>query len=90
VELGFVGVAGISDIEVGKMKKVMVGDVGVWSSILTGFIMQLTASALHFGGDLSEGNLEGNIITCPVHKAIFDVTTGNMISPLLNRSTAQT
>jgi hypothetical protein len=29
VELGFVGVAGISDIEVGKMKKVMVGDVGV-------------------------------------------------------------
>ncbi len=34
----------------------------------------------HYGGDLSEGKLEGNILTCPIHGAKFDVTTGKVVS----------
>jgi len=33
-----------------------------------------------FWGDLSEGVLEGNVVTCPNHKAKFDVTSGKVVS----------
>jgi nitrite reductase/ring-hydroxylating ferredoxin subunit len=32
----------------------------------------------HQGGPLAEGELEGNIITCPWHGAKWDVTTGKL------------
>jgi 3-phenylpropionate/trans-cinnamate dioxygenase ferredoxin subunit len=31
-------------------------------------------------GELSKGLLEGNTLTCPRHKAKFDVTTGKVVS----------
>ena len=34
----------------------------------------------HANGDLSQGSLEGNIVTCPKHKSKFDVTTGKVVS----------
>jgi 3-phenylpropionate/trans-cinnamate dioxygenase ferredoxin subunit len=33
----------------------------------------------HFGGDLSAGRLEGNIVTCPRHGSQFDVRNGKNI-----------
>ncbi|HZL70832.1 MAG TPA: Rieske (2Fe-2S) protein, partial [Planctomycetota bacterium] len=30
----------------------------------------------HAGGPLGEGELEGSIVTCPLHQWRFDVTTG--------------
>ena len=30
----------------------------------------------HRGGALSEGEMEGTVVTCPLHGATFDVTTG--------------
>jgi nitrite reductase/ring-hydroxylating ferredoxin subunit len=35
----------------------------------------------HFGGDLSEGVLEDKGVTCPNHRAKFDVPTGKVVSP---------
>ena len=35
----------------------------------------------HRGGALSEGEVEGTVVTCPLHGASFDVTTGNVIGP---------
>ncbi len=32
-------------------------------------------------GALSEGNLEGTTVTCPLHGATYDVTTGNVLGP---------
>ena len=43
--------------------------------------MLLAVSALISEGDLSEGILNGNVVVCPNHKARFDVTTGNVVSP---------
>jgi nitrite reductase/ring-hydroxylating ferredoxin subunit len=37
-------------------------------------------SCTHMHGELSKGLLEGNTLTCPKHKAKFDVTTGKVIS----------
>jgi nitrite reductase/ring-hydroxylating ferredoxin subunit len=35
----------------------------------------------HAGRDLSQGTLEGNVVTCPKHKSKFDVTSGKVVSP---------
>jgi nitrite reductase/ring-hydroxylating ferredoxin subunit len=35
----------------------------------------------HKGGPLSEGEVQGNKVTCPWHGAIFDVITGEVVRP---------
>jgi nitrite reductase/ring-hydroxylating ferredoxin subunit len=35
----------------------------------------------HRGGPLSEGALEGEVVTCPWHGSTFNVTTGAVLSP---------
>ena len=35
----------------------------------------------HAGGPLSEGDLEGDVVTCPWHGAQFDIKTGEATSP---------
>ncbi len=35
----------------------------------------------HSGGPLSEGDLDGDVVTCPWHAAQFDVKTGAVMSP---------
>jgi len=33
----------------------------------------------HMGGNLSQGTLEGTVITCPRHHSQFDLTSGHVI-----------
>lgn len=33
----------------------------------------------HAGGPLNEGDLDGNVVTCPWHGAQFDVTNGKVL-----------
>lgn len=35
----------------------------------------------HSGGPLSEGDVEGDVVTCPWHGAQFDIKTGEVMSP---------
>ena len=35
----------------------------------------------HSAGVLSEGELAGTALTCPLHGAVFDVTTGAVLEP---------
>ena len=35
----------------------------------------------HRGGPLSEGDVEGTVVTCPWHGATYDITTGNVLRP---------
>ena len=39
----------------------------------------------HKGGPLGEGELNGNIVTCPWHGAEFDVETGVVTGPPANK-----
>ena len=34
----------------------------------------------HAGGSLTEGSLDGMVVTCPWHGATFDVTSGKVLS----------
>lgn len=81
MESGYVRVADKSDIGMGKMKKVALDDIEILIVNVNGDYYAVNNMCTHFGGDLSEGLLEGNIVTCPNHQAKFDVTTGKVVSP---------
>lgn len=80
MESGYVYVAGASEISVGKMKKVIFADNEVLIVNVNGNYFAVGSMCTHYGGDLSLGVLEGNIIECPNHKARFDVTTGKVVA----------
>lgn len=81
MELGYVRAAGKSEIAMGKMKKVTLGENKVLIANINGNYYAVGSECTHFGGDLSEGVLKGNVVTCPNHQAKFDVTTGKVVSP---------
>jgi nitrite reductase/ring-hydroxylating ferredoxin subunit len=83
LESGFVRVASTSEKETGKTKKVSAGDIEVLIVNVYGNFYAVDTLCTHYGGDLSEAKLEGNILTCPIHGAKFDVTTGKVVSPPL-------
>lgn len=81
MDSGFVYAAKASDIAVGETKKLPLGDFGVLIANVKDEFYAVDALCTHYGGDLSEGKLEGKTITCPVHGAKFDVTDGKVVSP---------
>ena len=78
--LSFVKVAEASEIPVGKMKMVKLGDKEVLVANVNGNYYAIANRCTHKGGDLSKGSLDGNIVTCPLHSSKFDVTTGKAVS----------
>ena len=77
----FIRVASASEIQEGKMKKVTLDGNEILIANVAGKYYAVSGMCTHFGGDLSEGVLEGKVVTCPNHKASFDVTTGKVVSP---------
>ena len=41
----------------------------------------IDGTCTHRGGPLSQGELDGTVVTCPLHGARFDVTTGEVLGP---------
>ena len=80
METDFVRVTGKSEIPVGKMKKVQFEGKEVLVANVGGNYYAIGARCTHRNGDLSQGSLEGNVVTCPNHGAKFDVTTGKVVS----------
>lgn len=81
METDFVKVAAKKEIPVGKTKKIQLGDKEVLVANVNGNYYAIGARCTHKNGDLSQGTLEGNVVTCTNHGAKFDVTTGKVISP---------
>lgn len=44
-----------------------------------GHFYAMRATCNHMSGSLDKGTIEGNIITCPLHKSRWDVITGKLI-----------
>jgi 3-phenylpropionate/trans-cinnamate dioxygenase ferredoxin subunit len=63
----FVKAASISEVPAGKMKKVKVGENEVLIANVGGKYYAIGNRCTHAGGSLSEGLLEGNVVTCPKH-----------------------
>ena len=78
--MDFVKVAAKSEIPIGKMKMVKLGETEVLIVNVEGNYFAINGRCTHAGTDLSKGTLEGNVIECPKHHARFDVTTGKVVS----------
>lgn len=75
----FVRVAGAGEIPPGAMKLVDVGGERVAVANYEGTFYAFTDECTHDGGPLSEGELEGKLVTCPWHFSRFDITTGEIV-----------
>jgi 3-phenylpropionate/trans-cinnamate dioxygenase ferredoxin subunit len=78
--LTFIKVAETSEVPLGQMKVVKLAEKEVVIANVNNVYYALENSCTHMDGELSKGLLEGNTLTCPKHKAKFDVTTGKVIS----------
>jgi 3-phenylpropionate/trans-cinnamate dioxygenase ferredoxin subunit len=76
----FEKVAETGEIPSGKTKTVQFGAEEVLVSNVDGSFYAIGNVCTHEGGKLSQGTLQGTTVTCPRHKAQFDVTTGKAVS----------
>jgi len=72
-------IANTKDLSEGTMKKYQVQDTEILIARIEGKYYATQNKCPHLGGDLSKGNLEGTIVTCPRHGSQFKVTDGSVI-----------
>jgi len=78
--MGFVEVSSTTDIPSGEMRSFNIAGKQLLVVNYEGKYYAIGGKCTHMGGDLSQGKLEGKIVTCPRHGARFDVTTGACVS----------
>lgn len=76
----FVDVADVNDVPAGKMKHVQVGENEILLANSEGKVYALCDRCSHMNAPLSVGALNGKVVTCPMHGARFDVTTGKKVA----------
>lgn len=76
---GFVKVARPGDLAPGQVKAVAVKGAQIALCNVDGVYYAIDDACTHRGASLSEGDLVGKELTCPLHGAIFDVTTGAVL-----------
>jgi len=75
----FVAVATVADIPPGAMKCVAVDRVRVLLANVEGIFYAVGDMCGHRRAPLSAGQLDGYLVECPLHYAIFDVRTGKFV-----------
>jgi nitrite reductase/ring-hydroxylating ferredoxin subunit len=75
-------VAESREIQAGTASRIEAGGKQIALFNIDGTVHAMDYACTHRGGPLSEGILVGAEVTCPWRGAVFDVTTGEVISPL--------
>jgi 3-phenylpropionate/trans-cinnamate dioxygenase ferredoxin subunit len=75
----FAKVADAQDLKPGESLCVEFGGEKVAVFNVEGKFYAISDACTHVGGPLSMGYVEGTAVTCPLHGATFDLTTGNPI-----------
>jgi 3-phenylpropionate/trans-cinnamate dioxygenase ferredoxin subunit len=75
----FVKVAEVGELAPGDVKGVEVDGVQVALVNLEGAYYALADECSHRGGYLSEGDVDGDLLFCPVHAGSFDIRTGRPV-----------
>jgi nitrite reductase/ring-hydroxylating ferredoxin subunit/hemoglobin-like flavoprotein len=68
-----------ADIAAGACKTVDVNGTEVAVFNVNGAFVAVQNECTHAGGPLCEGTLDGSVVTCPIHRAQFDVITGAVL-----------
>ncbi len=84
----YVKVLNVDDLDPGQVKLVTVGDQRVAISNIGGTRYAIDDTCTHQGGPLSEGTLEGDVVTCPWHGARFCVRDGQVQGPPASQAVA--
>jgi 3-phenylpropionate/trans-cinnamate dioxygenase ferredoxin component len=75
----FVRVAQVRDIAPGALLRVEVAGRLVCLANVDGAIYAVDDDCTHISGPLDQGELEGCVLTCPLHLAQFDICTGRVL-----------
>ena len=70
----------IKDVPPGKMKHVEVEEKEILLANSDGKVYALCDRCSHMNAPLSMGTLNGKVVTCAMHGARFDVTTGKKVA----------
>ena len=72
-------IAKVSEVPIGGKKKVVAQGKAFLLANIDGTFHALADKCPHLGGSLSDGLLDGSIVTCQNHGAKFDVVTGKSV-----------
>ncbi|HEY7329097.1 MAG TPA: non-heme iron oxygenase ferredoxin subunit [Gemmataceae bacterium] len=79
--MAFVKVSTVSEIPPGKAKQAKVGGKTLALFNVDGNFYAIDDTCPHRGASLAEGEIEGQHVVCPLHAAVFDVTSGAHLTP---------
>jgi len=75
----FTEVAKIEELKSGTMKWVIAGGREILLARVEDNYYATDNRCPHMKGDLSQGKLEGTVVTCPVHGSQFDISNGQLV-----------
>jgi len=75
----FTTIADTSDLAEGVMQKYKIQDHEILVARIEGKYYAVQSKCPHFGGDLSQGKLEGTVVTCPRHGSQFNMIDGSVV-----------
>jgi 3-phenylpropionate/trans-cinnamate dioxygenase ferredoxin subunit len=73
-------VADKNELSPNTMKMVVVNGKEILLANVDGAYYAIANKCTHLGGSLVKGTFEGGVVTCPKHKAQFDVKTGEAVA----------
>jgi nitrite reductase/ring-hydroxylating ferredoxin subunit len=85
----FIDVSEMDDVPAGKMKHVEMKEEELLLANSDGKVHALCDRCSHMNAPLSMGTLNGKIVTCPLHGARFDVTTGKRVGEPMTADTSK-
>jgi nitrite reductase/ring-hydroxylating ferredoxin subunit len=72
-------VASVQDLAPGEMTMIELDGKFICLANVDGAFYAISDDCSHANASLSEGELEGPVLTCPVHAGQFDIRTGKVI-----------
>lgn len=76
----FTPTIGIEQLEEGQKKPFEINGIKILMANINGVPYAVQRICSHAESDLAEGNLEGCVIECPLHGAMFDMRDGKVLS----------
>lgn len=75
----FVKVAEVGDLRDGEMRLVEIGEERIVVARVGESYLAFNDECTHAWGSLSDGELEGERVTCPLHGSVFNIRTGEVV-----------
>ena len=77
--MAYLRVCGTSEVPVGDLKQFNIRGNEILVVNLNNQFFCLEARCTHAGAPLAEGELNGDVLTCPWHGSRFNITDGNVL-----------